>query len=120
MLQRDRAVLTALLDLCTHITQTCRSVPDPQGTFLRDYLFQTRLCSSLIQLAQLNGDLSDQLQEAAPPISWEVVDEVRDAYAIYCDPGNLESVWDVLRFDVPMLAAFYQSVLTQSETGGTT
>jgi len=118
MLQRDRAVLTALLDHCDHIIQACQSVPDPHSTFLHDYPFQTRLCSRLMELGRLNSQLSDQVRELAPPIPWEVVEEVQNAYAIYCDPRDLGSVWEVLLCDVPILAAFYRTMLSKPTPGG--
>ena len=108
---QDRGVLEKMAALCGQITGKLEEHPQPDRAFLEHYPLQTALCSALIDLARLGGELSEDIPVQSLPFSWEVAEKVRDAYAIYCDPDDLGEVWDVLRCDIPMLNNFCQQLL---------
>lgn len=116
MVQRDAQILEHILDYCDDIERYVGLISSSFDAFMADSMCQHSIAFCIMQIGELVGKLSAEMRSATVgEINWPAIKGMRNI-AVH-DYGNVDQaeVWNAATCDVPVLKAFCESYLLQTE-----
>lgn len=100
-MQRDLQFLLDMLQsaelILTYIDQCSKD------EFVANVQLQDAVIRRLLVIAEAARRVADQTQQALPNVSWQEINGMRNRLVHEYDDVNLNIVWDVLQFEIPLL-----------------
>lgn len=100
---RDRKLLEKIIVYCNRIDDNLSRFHADYNTFVNDVLLQDACCMCVIQIGELVSELSDNAKSLNPSVPWRIIKDTRNFYVHAYGAIDLESVWETLINDIPVL-----------------
>ncbi|NJL37890.1 MAG: DUF86 domain-containing protein [Leptolyngbyaceae cyanobacterium SM1_4_3] len=100
-MQRDLQFLLDMLqsaELIVIYTAQCS-----KNEFVSNVQLQDSVIRRLLVIAEAARRVSDATRQALPNISWQEINGMRNRLVHEYDDVNLNIVWDVIQFEIPLL-----------------
>jgi uncharacterized protein with HEPN domain len=100
-MQRDLQFLLDMLqsaELIVTYTAQCS-----KNEFVSNVQLQDSVIRRLLIIAEAARRVSDATRQALPNISWQEINGMRNRLVHEYDDVNLNIVWDVIQFEIPLL-----------------
>ncbi|NJO74773.1 MAG: DUF86 domain-containing protein [Leptolyngbyaceae cyanobacterium RM1_406_9] len=100
-MQRDLQFLLDMLqsaELIVTYTAQCS-----KNEFVSNVQLQDSVIRRLLVIAEAARRVSEATQQALPNISWQEINGMRNRLVHEYDDVNLNIVWDVVQFEIPLL-----------------
>ena len=111
MEQRDRLILSKIIEFCERAeAYLARNNMDKQ-VFLSDKMFQDACLMCVVQIGELSVMLSADARAASPEIPWRIIKDTRNKYVHRYGTVDLAMVWETLNQDLPDLKISCQKLL---------
>lgn len=78
-----------------------------------DMAYQYACSMCIIQIGELVGQLSDDLKNERPEVSWKLIKDMRNLFAHDYARVDNEIVWDTLKNNIPDLREKCKSILDE-------
>ncbi len=106
MLPRDAQRLEHILEYCESIEEAVARFGNEYGTFHADKAYHDLICFYLLQIGELAGQLSPDVQAASDTMDWSQMRGMRNIVAHHYGSIRLEIVWNTVQTDIPALKAY--------------
>lgn len=100
---RDRIVLVKIIDYCGRIENIIGRCKNNIETFMNDTVYQDACCMCVVQIGELVGQLSEEAKRKNKVIPWRAIKDTRNFYVHCYGSVDLQSVWETLVQDIPVL-----------------
>lgn len=100
-MQRDRQFLLDILqsaELIVTYTEQCT-----KAEFLENVQLQDAVIRGLLVIAEAAKRVSEETQQRFSNIAWQEINGMRNRLVHEYDDVNLNIVWDVVQFEIPVL-----------------
>ena len=109
------SILRLILKYCLQIKETRQEFNNDKERYDESATFRNAVCLCLLQIGELVGNLSDEFKEANSNIHWRSIKKLRNIVAHRYKTIDFNLVWVISMREVPDLAVFCKSFLTEQE-----
>ena len=102
---RDRSILTHILNYCRQIDETIQRFGDRE-TFVADTIFQNAVAMCLLQIGELAGHLSEGYRLTHSQVPWRQIKALRNIIAHNYGSIDAETAWEIVESDIPNLRTY--------------
>ena len=111
MNNKDLFIIKKIVDYCEQIEEACRVFDASQEAFVSNTVFQNACCMCILQIGELAGKLSVEMQSQTPDIPWREIRGMRNICAHNYGMIDLYSTWATIEKDIPSLKVRCLSLL---------
>ena len=101
----NRDILLKMVNYCDRIQQNLERFDTSFQRFTEDFMFQDACCMCVVQIGELAAQLSDEMKAKNHSVPWRIIKDTRNI--------DLETVWNTLNEDIPMLKKQCENLLLQ-------
>lgn len=112
MKNKDVVILNKILVYCSQCKEACDMFGNDFEKFKAVSVFHNSCCMCILQIGELCKLISPSLREASPEISWKAWCGIRDVFAHQYSNLDLESAWDTIYNDLPVLESAVKKILS--------
>lgn len=113
MTSRDKVVLEKILKYCEETLDAKDHFGDKYDIFVSSSVYRNAVNMCILQIGELCKLLSIDLRKEIPEIPWKQWCGIRDVFAHQYENIDLESTWDTLHSDMPVLKKAIEGHLTK-------
>lgn len=110
---RDHIILLKMVNYCNRIQQNLERFDTSFQRFTEDFMFQDACCMCVVQIGELAAQLSDEMKAKNHSVPWRIIKDTRNFYVHAYGNIDLETVWNTLNEDIPMLKKQCENLLLQ-------
>ena len=114
MKSRDKDILEHILMYCDQIHQAVELFGNTYEVFEHNAVYRNACCMCLLQVGEITGKLSQEIQEMCPEIPWRAIKDMRNICAHSYGDIDFEIVWDTIMNDIPAFRRECESLLVES------
>lgn len=112
---RDHIILLKMVNYCDRIQQNLERFDTSFQRFTEDFMFQDACCMCVVQIGELAAQLSDEMKAKNNSIPWRIIKDTRNFYVHAYGNIDIETVWNTLNEDIPMLKKQCEDLLLQGK-----
>ena len=112
---RDHIILLKMVNYCDRIQQNLERFDTSFQRFTEDFMFQDACCMCVVQIGELAAQLSDEMKAKNNSIPWRIIKDTRNFYVHAYGNIDVETVWNTLSEDIPMLKKQCEDLLLQGK-----
>ena len=116
-LERDRHLLSQILEYYSKIERTVARFGFDQNVFEHDEDYIDSVSMNLLQIGECAGKLSAEfIQDSKPQMDWRAIKNMRNMFAHNYSSMDIDRIWDTAIDDVPELKIFCKEMLHHLES----
>lgn len=116
-LERDRHLLSQILEYCSKIERTVARFGCDQNVFEHDEDYIDSVSMNLLQIGECAGKLSAEfIQDSKPRMDWRAIKNMWNMFAHNYSSMDIDRIWDTAIDDVPELKMFCKEMLHHLES----
>ncbi len=111
---RDIFVLRRIISYCNEITETIRRFGDNYEVFSKDSAYRNAIAFCVLQIGELTNKLTADFKKTYDDIPWSQIKALRNIIAHSYGKIDVESLWETLTEDIPVLQNYCSIILKNS------
>ena len=116
MTSKDRDVILHIIMHCDRVNEDIERFGNTLEAFENDRTFADSVSMNILQIGELSHNLSQEFRESTKQeIPWRKVYDMRNHFAHGYHQMDDKIIWNVATFDIPVLKAFCEKQIKQSE-----
>ena len=114
MSERDISILRHIISYCEDIERAVNRFGHSYEAFHADKDYRNCCAMCILQIGELGGHLSSEFRTAHGEIPWDNIRGMRNVMAHAYGTISVQTTWETIEQDIPVLKAFCTSILEKS------
>ena len=118
MKNKDRVIISRILEYCDEIEETHRFFSNNREMFCdreRGFLYRNAVTMPILQIGELTKNLSEDFRNSHAEIPWKSVTGTRDIFAHHYGSIDFEQTWKTSTVNIDSLKSCLQQALSEVE-----
>ena len=110
-MRSDAGLINSILEFCRDIEETMNEFGEDIDVFMKNRTYQQACSFCILQIGENAGNVSQELKIKYPEIEWSEIKGMRNFIAHGYHGIDLETVWNAMTEDVPILKRICEKIL---------
>ena len=109
MKKRDYSIISHIVEYCNKLSDFTAGMDFP--AFEQSELHKDACSLCILQIGELVYNLTDEFKETYASVPWRQIRSMRNIVAHHYGEIDVETLWDVIMDDVPVLKRYCEEIL---------
>lgn len=109
--ERNVSILEYIIKYCKEIFDTQTYFSNSFEVFKANSIYRNSVAMCILQIGELSGNLSEDFKETYSGVPWRNIKGMRNIMAHKYGEISIDTVWEAITEDVPLLYDYCNSVL---------